>query len=60
MPELPSPYNQNDLIQIIGQASVELAYLRSQIATLKERIAELEKTPDNGVIRPAAEVLSPT
>ena len=47
MPE--TPYNQADLIQLIGQCTVELAYLRAQIAALQARVAELEVQPSNGV-----------
>jgi hypothetical protein len=64
MPEQqPSPYNVADLIQLIGQSTVELAYLRSQIAALQARVDELEKhekAPDNGQVRSPAEVISPT
>lgn len=42
-------YNQADLIQLLGQATVELAYLRSQVVTLQARVAELEQVPSNGV-----------
>jgi len=54
-----SPYNQADLIQLIGQATVELAFLRGQVAQLQQRVAELDKTPDNGIVHPVAEVVSP-
>jgi len=56
---MPDPYNQADLIQIIGQASVELAYLRSQIVQLQARVAELEAAPANGVVHPPVEVVTP-
>jgi len=56
---MPDPYNQADLIQIIGQASVELAYLRSQIVQLQARVAELEAAPSNGVVHPPVEVVAP-
>jgi len=60
MPEQQqSPYSQADLIQLIGQATVELAFLRGQIVQLQARVAELEKVPDNGVVHPVAEVVSP-
>jgi hypothetical protein len=57
-----SPYNVPDLIQIIGQATVELAYLRSRVAALQTRVDELEKSakpPDNGLVHSTAEVISP-
>lgn len=57
MPE-PTPYNQADLIQLIGQCTVELAYLRSQVVAMQARVAELEKAPGNGVVLPT-EVPSP-
>jgi len=61
MPEQQqSPYNVADLIQLIGQSTVELAYLRREIATLQARVDDLEKrekVPDNGLVR--AEVISP-
>jgi hypothetical protein len=59
MPEPQSPYNQADLIQLIGQAAVELAFMRAQIVRLQERVAELEAAPANGVVHPVAEVITP-
>jgi len=58
MPE-QSPYNQADLIQLLGQATVELAFLRGQIVRLQERVAELEAAPSNGVVHPPVEVVTP-
>jgi len=54
-----SPYNQADLIQLLGQATVELAYLRGQIVRLQERVAELEAAPSNGLVHPPVEVVTP-
>jgi len=54
-----SPYNQADLIQLLGQATVELAFLRGQIVRLQERVAELEAAPSNGVVHPPVEVVAP-
>ena len=36
------PYGVNDLLLIIGQSTVELAYLRSQLAMAQQRLRELE------------------
>ena len=47
---LQSPYNVPDLIQLLGQSTVELAFLRTQIARLEQRLKELEEEPPNGVI----------
>lgn len=58
MPD-PTPYNQNDLLQLLGQCTVELAYLRSQVVAAQARIAELEAVPSNGVVTFPAEVPSP-
>jgi len=59
MPE-PSPgYNQADLLQLLGQCTVELAYLRAQIGALQARVAELEAAPANGLVHPVAEVITP-
>jgi len=52
-----SPYNQADLIQLIGQATVELAFLRGQIAQLQARVAELEPSP-NGQVETHGDVLT--
>jgi len=50
MPELQSPYNVPDLIQLLGQCTVELAFLRAQITRLEQRLRELEVEPPNGVV----------
>lgn len=49
-----NPYNQNDLLLLIGQSTVELAYLRAKVASLEAQLAEKKESP-NGV----AEVLAP-
>lgn len=46
-------YNQADLIQLIGQATVELAYLRKRIADLEAAQAktqEPDKPAPNGTV----------
>jgi hypothetical protein len=44
------PYNMADVLQLLGQCTVELAFLRGQIAQLQQRLKELEpeleKTPN--------------
>jgi hypothetical protein len=36
------PYSMADVLQLLGQCTVELAFLRGQIAQLQQRLAELE------------------
>jgi hypothetical protein len=43
------PYTMNDLLLLLGQCTVELAWLRGQVAQLQQRVAELEPSP-NGVV----------
>jgi len=51
MTEPQSPYQLNDLLVIIGQSTVELAYLRTQLALAQQRLRELEpeQAPADGV-----------
>jgi len=53
----PSPYTTNDLLLLLGQCTVELAYLRAQIAQLQQRVAELEPSP-NGQVETPGDVLT--
>ena len=39
-----TPYNQRDLVYLIGQCTVELAYLRNRIAELEQRLADGERS----------------
>jgi hypothetical protein len=52
-----SPYTMNDLLLLLGQCTVELAYLRSQMAQLQQRLAELEPSP-NGQVEAPGDVLA--
>jgi hypothetical protein len=56
-PQPQPPYTMNDLLLLLGQSTVELAYLRGQMAQLQQRLAELEPSP-NGVARVPGEVIS--
>jgi hypothetical protein len=51
------PYTTNDLLLLLGQCTVELAYLRGQMARLEQRLAELEPSP-NGQVDDVPEVVA--
>jgi len=53
----PSPYTTNDLLLLLGQCTVELAYLRGQVTQLQQRVAEIERSP-NGQVETPADVLT--
>jgi hypothetical protein len=57
-PQTP-PYTTNDLLLLLGQCTVELAYLRAQMARLEQRLAELEPSP-NGQVEAPADMLTAT
>jgi hypothetical protein len=42
----PVPVNGQDLLLLLGQNAVELAYLRGRVAELEKRLAELESAPN--------------
>jgi len=42
----PVPVNGTDLLLLLGQNAVELAYLRGRVAELEKRLAELEPSPN--------------
>jgi hypothetical protein len=48
MTEPASPYNLHDLLLIIGECTVELAYLRRRVAELEARLAA--EASDNGTV----------
>jgi hypothetical protein len=52
-----TPYTTNDLLLLLGQCTVELAYLRAQMAQLQQRLAELEPAR-NGVAEVPADMLA--
>jgi len=44
------PYAMNDVLLLLGQCTVELAFLRGQLAALQQRLKELEpEQAPNGV-----------
>jgi len=43
------PYTTNDLVLLIGQATVELAYLRARVASLEAQVAASQEKPPNGL-----------
>jgi hypothetical protein len=51
------PYTTNDLLLLLGQCTVELAYLRGQMAQLQQRLGELEPSP-NGQVDNVPEVIA--
>jgi hypothetical protein len=51
------PYTTNDLLLLLGQCTVELAYLRGQMAQLQQRLAALEPAP-NGVAQVPADIVA--
>jgi len=57
MTQPQNPYNMNDILLLLGQATVELAYLRAQMASLQAQLDERdqlkkEASPLNGVAAP--------
>jgi len=40
------PYTISDLLVLLGQSTVDLAYLRGEVARLQQRLAELEPSPN--------------
>jgi hypothetical protein len=46
------PYTTNDLLLLIGQCTVELAYLRAQVAMMQQRLNEFEAESPNGRVKP--------
>jgi len=49
-------YSQNDLIMLIGQCTVELAYLRAKVAQLEALSREMDDHVNGVVEAPAVEV----
>jgi hypothetical protein len=47
------PYALNDVLLLLGQCTVELAFLRGQIAQLQQRLNELEPSSNGTVEEPA-------
>ena len=47
-PAQPVPVTGQDLLLLLGQNAVELAYLRGRVAELERKLAEHEPSP-NGV-----------
>jgi hypothetical protein len=46
---MPQPYTTDDLVYLLGQCTVELAWLRRRIAQL-EAILEQQKAEQNGIV----------
>ena len=44
------PYSLNDVLLLLGQCTVELAYLRARIVELELRLPEEERTSANGSV----------
>ena len=44
------PYNLNDALMLLGQCTMELAYLRARVAQLEEQLPKEEKTPNGQVL----------
>jgi len=52
MTQPQSPYDQTSLLLMIGQATVELNFLRGQITQLQQRLKELEPEAPDGKTEP--------